>query len=222
MHIEPGYVAPAKVIAANVSAVGVLAYYAKDMIKHPTALVTTTVKTALAAAFFSLFMQSFHMNIGPSELHFIGASAMYLTLGFLPTLFGFALGLLLQGLLFEPVDLPHLAVNSLSLIVPLVTVHYAFGRKFFDESFGKRVSWAAILKLDAAYYAGVTGMVGFWLFIGEVETPFTAWAAFAGSYLAIIAIEPVFTYMIVRALKRNEASFFVSRFFSVGLLNLAK
>ena len=219
---SPGYIAPAKIIVANISAVGGLVYFARDMSKNPTALVTTTAKTVLAAGFFTVFMQSFHMSIGPSELHFIGASAMYLTLGFLPTLFGFALGLLFQGLLFEPLDLPHLAVNTLSLIVPLVTVHYAFGRKFLDDTFGKRLSLAAILKLDAAYYAGVTGMVGFWLFIGDVATPFSAWVAFASSYMAIVAIEPVFTYVIVRMLKRYETSFLVSRFFSVGQLNLAK
>ena len=222
MHIEPGYIAPAKIVIANISAVGVLVYFARDMGKNPTAMAATAVKTALAAGFFSVFMQSFHMSIGPSELHFIGASAMYLTLGFLPTLFGFALGLLFQGLLFEPLDLPHLAVNSLSLIVPLIWVHYVFGRKFLDNALGKKLSLVAILKLDAAYYAGVTGMVGFWLFIGDVATPFSAWVAFAGSYIAIVAIEPVFTYVIVRLLKRYETSFLVSRFFSVGQLRLVK
>jgi len=218
MHIEPGYVAPAKVIVANVAAAGVLTYYAKDLLSRPSNI----VKTGLAAGFFSLFMQSFHMTVGPSELHFIGASAMYLTLGFVPTLLGFALGLLLQGLVFEPGDLPHLAVNSLSLILPLVAVHYAFGRRLFDRATGQRISWATILRLDAAYYAGVTSMVGFWLLIGEVETPFAAWAAFAGSYLAIVAFEPVFTYLIVKGLKRHEGSFVVSRFFSVDRLSLAK
>ena len=221
MHIEPGYIAPAKVIVANVSAVGVLAYYVKEAIERPSAIIATIVKTALAASFFSLFMQSFHMNVGPSELHFIGASAMYLTLGFLPTLFGFALGLLLQGLLFEPGDLPHLAVNSLSLIVPLIAVHYAFGRELFDVSLGKRLSWATILKLDAAYYAGVTGMVGFWLFIGEVETPFSAWAAFAGSYLVIVACEPLVTYLAVKGLKSIEDHRLVARFTTVRDLRFA-
>jgi len=222
MHIEPGYIAQAKVIAANVSAIGVLALYAKSMIQNPITIFPTTVKTLLAAVFFSIFMQSFHMSIGPSELHFVGASAMYMTLGFLPTLFGFALGLLLQGLLFEPADLPHLAVNALSLITPLIAVHYAFGRKFFEGSLKMRVSWASILKFDAAYYGGVTGMVGFWLFIGQVETPFVAWATFASSYLAIVALEPIVTYGLVKLLKANEGSFVISRFFSVGSLSLSK
>lgn len=221
MHIEPGYIAPAKIIAANVSAVGVLAYFARDMIKHPTALVTTIAKTALAAGFFSVFMQIYHVSVGPSELHFVGASVIYLTLGFLPTLFGFALGLLLQGFLFEPGDLPHLAVNSLTLIVPLVAVHFSFAGKLFDQSLGKRISWATILKLDAAYYTGVTGMVGFWLFVGEVATPFSAWAAFAGSYLVIVACEPIVTYFAIKGLKSIGEYGIVAKFTVVRELRLS-
>lgn len=217
MHIEPGYIAQAKIMLANTSALGVLAYYAKDLIARPTDI----VRTLLAAVFFSLFMQGFHMNIGPSELHFVGAMAIYLTLGFIPTLFGFALGLLLQGLLFNPVDLVHLAVNSLSLIVPLITVHYTLGRKLRETIVGQRLDWRTILKLDALYYSGVTAMVGFWLLIGDVATPLSAWAAFASSYLAIVAVEPLFTYALVRLLKRHENKPLVNTCFAVKSLKLA-
>ncbi len=216
MHIEPGFVSAAKVLGANVTVVGLLSFYLKNLIKQPMDI----VKTLLAAVFFSVFMQSFHMNVGPSELHFIGAMSIYLTLGFIPTMFGFALGLLLQGLLFEPMDLPHLAVNSLSLIVPLITVHYIAGRKLFDGSFKKRLSWPAILKLDGIYYAGVTSMVGFWLLIGEVETPFSAWLAFASSYLAVVAVEPVVTLLTVKVLKRYEHTPVIRRFSVVSKLRI--
>ncbi len=154
-------------------------------------------------------------------MHFVGAMAMYLTLGFLPTLAGFALGLLLQGLLFNPMDLPHLAVNSLSLVLPLIAVHYTLGRKLRDAATGQRVSWAAILRLDAMYYSAVTAMVGFWLLIGEVATPFAAWAAFATSYLAIVALEPLVTYGAVRLLKRYEHTRLVDTCFAVKPLRLA-
>ncbi len=214
MHIEPGYIAPAKVMMANAAASGVLIYYAKDIVKSPVNI----AKTGVAAAFFSLFMQSFHMSVGPSELHFIGASAIYLTLGFIPTLFGFALGLLLQGLLFEPGDLPHLAVNSLSLIVPLITMHYGIGRRFFDKEKGLKLSWAQILKIDAVYYSGVTAMVGFWLLIGEVPTPLHDWAKFASSYIFIVALEPLVTFAAVTVLKRYQDNRLVSSLFIVGQL----
>ena len=217
MHIEPGLVAPAKVLIANVSALGLMGFYARGLIKQPADL----IRTLLAALFFSVFMQGFHLSVGPSELHFVGAMAMYLTLGFLPTLYGFALGLLLQGLIFDPIDLQHLAVNSLSLILPLLAVHYSLGRRLRDAAQGKRIGWATIVKLDAAYYSGVTLMVGFWLTLADVATPFAAWATFAASYLAIVAIEPLVTYGALRLLKRYEDQPLVATCFSVGALRLA-
>lgn len=216
MHIEPGFIAQAKVMGANVAAIGLLGFYARRLIEKPFNI----VKAGLAALFFSIFMQSFHMSVGPSELHFVGAMAIYLTLGFTPTLFGFAIGLLLQGVIFDPIDLPHLAVNSLSLIVPLITVHFIAGKKLFKSSLNKRLSWKAIVKLDAIYYGGVTSMVGFWLFIGNVETPFSAWAAFASSYLVVVACEPIITIATVKALKRYEHTPLVKKFFIVNKLTV--
>lgn len=216
MHIEPGFIAQTKLILANVSAIGLLGHYARGLLRQPADI----VRTLLAALFFSLFMQSFSTPVGPSELHFVGAMAMYLTLGFLPTLIGFAAGLLLQGLLFDPSDLPHLAVNSLSLMLPLIAVHSTVGRGLRDA--GRRVGWAAILKLDALYYGGVTAMVGFWLLVSDVATPFAAWAAFAGSYLAIVAVEPLVTYGAVRLLKQYEHTRLVDTCFAVKTLQLAR
>ncbi|MFP5463326.1 MAG: energy-coupling factor ABC transporter permease [Gammaproteobacteria bacterium] len=217
MHIEPGVITQAKIMLANAGAVSVLGWYAKNLLRRPADI----LRTLLAAGFFSLFMQSFHVSIGPSELHFVGAMAMYLTFGFLPTLFGFATGLLLQGLLFEPAGLMHLAVNSLSLILPLIAVHYTLGRKLRDTANGHRIGWCTILRLDAMYYGGVTTMVGFWLLASDVATPFSAWAAFAVSYLAIVAVEPVFTFATIRLLKRHEHKTLVDTCFAVKSLTLA-
>lgn len=190
MHIEPGILSSAKIAFANVAAIGMLAAYAPGLVKRPTLL----LRTALAAVFFSVFMQVFHMPVGASELHFVGAMPIYLLLGFVPTLFGFALGLLLQGLLFDPQDLAHLAVNSLSLMVPLAAVHYGLGKRIAGQ-----FTVANIVKLDFAYYAGVTLMVGFWLSMGTEPTPLANWAAFAASYLALVLVEPLVTLAIVRA-----------------------
>lgn len=216
MHIEPGFITPAKVLLANATAAGVVAYYVKAVLKKPFEI----VKILLAAFFFSVFMQIFHLNVGPSELHFIGGMAIYMTLGFIPTLLGFALGLFLQGVLFEPVDLPHLAVNSLSLIMPLITVHYTVGKKFFENASKNVLTWKTILKFDAIFYSGVTTMVGFWLLLGETATPFAAWLAFASSYLAVVAIEPFVTYSAIWLLKRYETNSAVEKCFSVKNLKL--
>ncbi len=221
MHIEPGFVTPAKIALANAGAIGVIAWGVKEqalqLLREPWA----PLKTLAAAGFFSLFMQSYSIPVGPSELHFVGAMAIYLTLGFMPTLLGFALGLAFQGLVFDPADMVHLGVNSLSLMLPLVAVHYASGHKLFNQSASKRLSWQRIVGLDALYYTGVTAMVGFWLLIGTVETPLASWLAFAGSYLVIVAVEPLVTWGIVRTLKRFEGNVLVSRLSVVGSLRMA-
>jgi ABC-type Co2+ transport system permease subunit len=215
MHIEPGFIAQAKIVMANVAATGLLATYASNLIKRPADI----IRTVMAALFFTLFMQSFHTNVGPSELHFVGAMAMYLTLGFIPTLFGFAIGLLFQGLLFTPTDLVHLAVNSLSLILPLIAVHYTLGRKLAAK---ENLSWAQIVKLDAAYYTGVVTMVGFWLSIGEIATPLAAWLAFASSYLVIVAIEPLVTMGAIKLLGKHSDNRLVQLCFAVESFKAAK
>jgi hypothetical protein len=148
--------------------------------------------------------------------------AIYLTLGFIPTLLGFALGLTLQGLLFDPHDLVHLSVNSLSLTLPLIAVHLTAGKRLFDRNLRQRLSFARIVKLDAMYYSGVVGMVGFWLSLSETVTPFADWLAFAASYLAIVAIEPLVTWAAVNGLKAIENRRWVSRLSVVNQLNLAR
>lgn len=190
MHIEPGFLSDAKIMAANVAAVGLLAAHAPALWRRPA----LWLRTLLAAIFFSVFMESFHLPVGPSELHFVGAMPVYVLFGLLPTLFGFALGLLMQGLLFEPQDLVHLAVNALSLIVPLLAVHHTLGRRLGEGT----PNMATLLKLDGAYYAGVTLMVGFWLANGEQAVSLTEWGSFAASYLAVVALEPLVTIALVR------------------------
>jgi ABC-type Co2+ transport system permease subunit len=195
MHIEPGVLAAAKVAAANVAALGMVATAAWWALRQPT----LWLRALLAAAFFTLCMQSFHLKVGPSELHFIGAMPMYLALGLLPTLLGFALGLALQGLLFEPADLLHWSVNTLSLALPLLAVHATLGRRL------QRVTLGAVCRLDALYYAGVTLMVGFWLSIGEVATPLAEWTRFAASYIAVVALEPLITLAVLLGVARLRA-----------------
>lgn len=200
MHIEPGYVATAKILAANVASVALLGSQSVHLLKQPQLI----VRSLIAGVLFTLFMQAFHLPVGPSELHFLGAMPIYLALGFVPALFGFAIGLAAQGLLFEPTDLLHLGVNTLSLAVPLMVVHATLGKRL--QAAGERLDVSRILKLDAAFYGGVTLMVGFWLAIGEVATPLSAWLAFASSYAAVVAVEPVITLLVLAAIARRQHS----------------
>ena len=133
MHIEPGYVASAKIVVANIATVALLGSQSIRLLKKPQLI----VRSLIAGVFFTLFMQVFHLQVGPSELHFLGAMPIYLALGFVPALFGFAIGLAAQGLLFEPTDLLHLGVNTLSLAVPLMVVHATLGKRL--QAAGERL-----------------------------------------------------------------------------------
>ncbi len=220
MHIEVGFVSTAKVAMANISLIGILGYYAKELIKTPSNI----VKTIFASLFFSLFMQIFHIPIGVSELHFIGAMPIYMILGFIPTMFGFAFGLILQGLIFDPQDLPHLALNSLSLIIPLITLHYLFGKNIFNQSLKDRISFKTILKFDAIYYSGVTLMVGFWILMGWIDglvsNSITQYLTFMASYIAVVVVEPIFTLSILNIAKKYENKTFTQHFTEVSKLRI--
>lgn len=187
MHIEIGIISPEKLAYAGVAATALLAAHTQGLFKQPVLI----FRTALAALFFSMLMQAWHLPVGPSELHLVGAMPIYLLFGFLPTLFGFGVGLLMQAMLFEPQDMAHLAVNFLSLAVPLLTVHHTLGQSM------KKLTIANVLKLDAVYYTGVTLMVGFWLSISSDAAPVADWALFAASYVSLVVIEPFMTVGLV-------------------------
>ena len=61
MHIEPGILSPAKIAFANAAAIAVLGACLPALVKS----VPQLGRTVLATVFFSLFMQSFHMQVGP-------------------------------------------------------------------------------------------------------------------------------------------------------------
>lgn len=197
MHIEPGLLSHAKLLLAGAGATTVLVAHALPLLKSPL----LWLRTLLAALFFALFMQAFHMKAGPSELHFLGAMPLYLAFGYLPTLFGLVLGLLVQGLLFEPQDLAHLAVNSLSLVLPLMLVHHGVARRVLAQTAG-RVGIKTVLQLDSVYYAGVIAMVAFWLSLSDAAGALAGFTQFALSYLPMLALEPLVTVLVLALIAR--------------------
>jgi ABC-type Co2+ transport system permease subunit len=212
MHIEPGVLSAAKILGADAAACGVLAAHTRAFVRQPLDL----VKTLLAAAFFSLFMELWHQPVGPSELHFIGASTIYFVFGFLPTMFGFVLGLLLQSILFEPQDLVHLSVNSLSLIVPLIAAHALVGRRVLAAGSLGSVAWSSVLRFDAVFYGGVVTMVGFWLALADVTTPVADWTLFALCYLPVVLCEPAISCGVLRLLGRLDTGSRIRQLTALG------
>lgn len=201
MHIEPGMLSATKIVGADAAVLSLLATHVPAFLRRPQ----EWIKALLAAAFFSVLMEVWHQPVGPSELHFIGASAIYFVFGFRATLFGFGIGLALQCLLFEPQDLVHLAVNSLSLMVPLVAAHAMGGRRLLDAGGLSSIRWSSVLRFDAVYYSGVVAMVGFWLMLGEEATPVVDWVVFAAAYLPVVLCEPAISCGLLRALGRLDA-----------------
>jgi cobalt/nickel transport system permease protein len=203
MHIEPGILLSHKVIIANIGTLSLIGMYLRHQALSLQQSLHLLCKIILAALFFSLFMQSFHAKVGYSELHFIGASLIYFTFGFIPTLFGFALGLLLQGVLFEPQDLYHLGVNSLSLMLPLMLAHYSFGRKITEKDrhvFRKTDNLKKILSFDTLFHGGVIMMIGFWLLLGEETVVFDPWMQFAVSYVPVVLLDSVFAWVLLNTI----------------------
>ncbi|MFZ0408285.1 MAG: energy-coupling factor ABC transporter permease [Cyanobium sp.] len=219
MHIEPGVLPAQKVVYANYVAVATLAGFTPALLRNPWLI----VKTIVASVFFSCLMEIFHLPVGASELHLVGASTVYFLFGFLPTLFGFGLGLLMQGLLFEHQDLVHLGVNSLSLMLPLIATHQLIGKRFFAGKSPQLVArWREIVRFDASYYTGVVGMVGFWLLNGNEATPLANWAVFAISYLPLVLLEPVLTLVFVKAVNSSSPASFLRRLTVADELNLSR
>lgn len=221
MHIEPGVLSASKVVYANIAAVGVVGSLCcfKSVFKS----LTIWIKILLAATFFSLFMQIFHVPVGYSELHLIGASVIYFTFGFVPTLIGFALGLLIQGILFEPKDLYHLGVNSLSLIIPLMIAHQLIGKKFVStakNSTEKILSFKKIFRFDMTYHAGVVTMVGFWLVLGNESLIFSQWVRFAVLYIPVALLDTILAWSLLKGLNRFSSSSWLRQITQIQYLRL--
>lgn len=217
MHIEIGIIDPVRITAANVAALSLFAAQTPALVRDPA----TVIKALAAALVFSVLMQSWHLSVGPSELHLIGATTIYLLFGFRPTMMGFGLGLALQTLI-EPQDLLHIGVNSLSLMVPLIAVHASFGHRLFGQAVAERFTFARVLRLDAIYYAGVAAMVGFWLLLSNTATPFADWARWAIAYMPVFAAEAMITFGVVTLIGRKRDIPVLQRFSELGRLNFAR
>ncbi|MBB4955450.1 ABC-type Co2+ transport system permease subunit [Agrobacterium vitis] len=217
MHIEVGIIDPARLAFANAAALSLVASQLPAVVRNPLIV----PKTVLSAVAFSALMQLWHLPVGPSELHLIGATTVYLLFGFAPAILGFALGLVLQAFLFEPGDIPHLGVNALSLMIPMVAVHYSFGRRLFAANIKDRFTLGKVLRLDATYYAGVSAMVGFWLMISNDAFAATDWARWVAAYAPVFVVEACITFAAVHVVRRFGHHPLAARLTDVGRLTFA-
>lgn len=206
MHIEPGIVEGSKIALGYLTAGGAGLYALREtwqLIRQtgvPPVLVRGLAATALVLVFFQVFP---HYPVGVSEVHLIFGSTLFLLFGAAPAALGLASGLLIQGLLFSPADLPQFGMNITTLLVPLFGLQYVAKRVVAPDVAYAQLRYRQALTLSVTYQAGIVGWVGFWALYGEgVTAPAVhGVAAFGAAYLAVILLEPLVDLGVLAAAK---------------------
>lgn len=197
MHIEPGIVTGAKLAlsyATAAASAGIIAKLALDTIRRDGGLTALLARSVVATlAVFTFFELLPHYAVGVSEVHFILGSTLFLILGAGPAAIGLAGGLLVQGLLFAPADLPQYAINVTTLIVPLWGVYEIAKRIIPAGTAYVDVTYKQALALSTAYQGGIVAWVAFWALFGQgfSAATLTAVATFGGAYMTVIILEPL-------------------------------
>lgn len=211
MHIEPGVVNGAKLVLSYATAAGAVAYSGKliwdSLVARgaPSLVARSLLATLAVFVFFELLP---HFAVGVSEVHFILGTTLLLILGTAPAAIGLALGLLLQGLLFAPIDLPQYGMNLTTLLVPLFGIHLMAKRIIAPDTAYVDLSYAQALKLSAAYQGGVVAWVAFWAIYGSGvgAENLAAVVSFGAAYMLVLIIEPVADLAILWAAKTLNRS----------------
>ncbi|WP_145110283.1 energy-coupling factor ABC transporter permease (plasmid) [Cereibacter azotoformans] len=196
MHIEPGLVTGAKALvgfATAAAAAGVTLKFAWDSLREK-GLASLAVRSLIAtAAVFAFFEILPHYPVGVSEVHLILGSTLFLILGAAPAAIGLALGLLIQGLLFAPFDLPQYGMNVTTLLVPLFAVQALARRIIAPHTPYVDLDYRQALALSTAYQGGVVAWVAFWAFLGQGfgAENMTSILAFGSAYMLVVLIEPL-------------------------------
>lgn len=206
MHIEPGIVDGAKMVLSYGTALAVFAYTAKlawGTIKQSGPLALALRSAITAALVFCFFEVLPHYPVGVSEVHFILGSTLFLMFGAAPAAIGLSIGLLAQGVLFAPADLPQYGMNVTTLLVPLFAMSALARRIVPANTAYKDVSYAQCFKLSTAYQGGVVAWVAFWAVYGQGvgAANLAEIATFGLAYMSVVLIEPVVDLAILAAAK---------------------
>jgi ABC-type Co2+ transport system permease subunit len=207
MHIEPGVVDGAKLAFSYATAAlsfGLVGKMVVDDLKAkatPTGLAARTLITT--ALVFSSFEVLPHHPVGVSEVHLILGSTLFLIFGAGAASIGLALGLLLQGLLFAPFDLPQYGMNVTTLIVPLFVISKLAARLIPEKKAYVDVGYKDALALSTAYQGGIVAWVAFWALYGHgfAVDNLSSIATFGVAYMTVILVEPLVDLAVLAAAK---------------------
>lgn len=206
MHIEPGIVDGAKMLLGVGTAAGSAAYATKLISNtfqergFASLGLRSTIATVLVFCFFQVLP---HYPVGVSEVHFILGSTLFLILGAGPAAIGLALGLLMQGLFFAPLDLPQYGINVTTLLVPLFAMRTIADKIIAPNTAYVDLSYRQTLALSTAYQGGVVAWVAFWAFYGQGfgSTTTASVLSFGGAYMLIVLIEPLVDLAVLATAK---------------------
>lgn len=209
MHIEPGLVDAAKIglsYATAAAAIGFAVKLAVDDLSHQGVVSLGVRSVAATAAVFCFFQVLPHYPIGVSEVHFILGSSLFLILGAAPAAIGLALALLLQGLLFEPKDLPQYGMNVTTLLVPLFALQALAKRVIARGTAYVELQYRQVLALSTAYQGGVVAWVAFWAIYGAGfgAENIASVASFGAAYMTVVLIEPLADLALLWAAKSQR------------------
>lgn len=206
MHIEPGIVEGSKILLSYGTAAAALGYSAKlaaDTLRRDGAAalaVRTLIASVLVFCFFEVLP---HHPVGVSEVHFILGSTLLLLFGAAPAAIGLAAGLLAQGLLFAPFDLPQYGINLTTLLVPLFATAALARRIIPANTAYVDIRYGQALKLSVAYQGGIVAWVAFWAFYGQGfgAGNLESVASFGAAYMSVVLLEPLIDLAVLAAAK---------------------
>uniref|UniRef100_A0A7C1SVP3 Cobalt transporter n=1 Tax=Agrobacterium albertimagni TaxID=147266 RepID=A0A7C1SVP3_9HYPH len=207
MHIEPGVVDGAKLALSYATAAlsfGLVGKMVVDDFKAKASPIGLAARTLITTALvFSFFEVLPHHPVGVSEVHLILGSTLFLIFGAGAASIGLALGLLLQGLLFAPFDLPQYGMNVTTLIVPLFAISKLAARLIPEKKAYVDVGYKDALALSTAYQAGIVAWVAFWALYGHgfAVDNLSSIATFGIAYMTVILVEPLVDLAVLAAAK---------------------
>ncbi|MBE9476183.1 MAG: energy-coupling factor ABC transporter permease [Proteobacteria bacterium] len=206
MHIEPGIVDSAKMLLGVGTAAGTAGYSSKLVYNtlqergHISLALRSAIATVLVFCFFQVLP---HYAVGVSEVHFILGSTLFLILGAGPAAIGLALGLLVQGVFFAPMDLPQYGINVTTLLVPLFAMRALATKIIAPDTAYVDLSYRQTLALSTAYQGGVVAWVAFWAFYGQGfgVANIASVLSFGGAYMLVVIVEPLVDLAVLAGAK---------------------
>lgn len=222
MHIEPGLVDGAKIVLsyATATAAGGTALYHIAKATRESGIASLAVRSLVATVGVFIFFEVLpHFAVGVSEVHFILGSTLFLILGAGPAAIGLALGLLIQGLFFAPIDLPQYGMNLTTLLVPLFALHEVGKRVVAPGTAYVDLEYKQVLALSTVYQGGVVAWVAFWAIYGAGfgAANLAAIGSFGLAYMAVVLIEPIADLAVLgiaKGLKGKGSSFVTPRLYA--------